>query len=123
MKKNLVVLGSGFGAFSCLKEINTKLYDVKVVSPRNHFLFTPLLASTTVGTIEFRSIIEPIRNLKHIHFYQAHCLSIDKQNNKVLCEDIDTKTTFELQYDILIIAIGETTNTSISRELKIMHTS
>lgn len=111
MKKNLVVLGSGFGAFSCLKEINCKLYDVKVVSPRNHFLFTPLLASTTVGTIEFRSIIEPIRNLKHIHFYQSHCVSIDKQNNKILCEDTDTKTTFEIKYDILIIAIGETTNT------------
>ena len=109
--KRIVVLGSGFGAFSCLKEINTKLYDVRVVSPRNHFLFTPLLASTTVGTIEFRSIIEPIRNLKHIHFYQAHCLSIDKQNKKILCEDTDTKTTFELQFDILVIAIGEITNT------------
>ncbi len=111
IKKSLVVLGSGFGAFSVLKEIDTAIYDVKVVSPRNHFLFTPLLASTTVGTIEFRSIIEPIRNIRDIHFFQAHCLSIDKPNNKILCEDTDTKTKFELQYDLLVVAIGEITNT------------
>ncbi len=110
LKKKIVILGSGFGAFSCLKSLNRNLYDVKVVSPRNHFLFTPLLASTTVGTIEFRSIIEPIRNLKDIHFYQANCLSIDKINKKVLCEDSDTKTKFELDYDVLVIAVGEVTN-------------
>lgn len=35
--------------------------DVKVVSPSNHFLFTPLLPSTAVGTLEFRAIQEPVR--------------------------------------------------------------
>jgi NADH dehydrogenase FAD-containing subunit len=35
---------------------------VTIVSPRNYFLFTPLLAGTTTGTIELRSIMEPIRN-------------------------------------------------------------
>jgi len=39
-------------------------YDVIVVSPRNHFLFTPLLASTTVGTLEFRTVMEPVRSIK-----------------------------------------------------------
>lgn len=110
MKKKLVVLGSGFGAFSCLKEVDTDLYDVKIVSPRNHFLYTPLLASTTVGTIEFRSIIEPIRNIKNVEYLQAYCYRIDKTNNKILCEDADTKTKFELTYDILVISVGEVTN-------------
>ncbi|MGH2576106.1 MAG: FAD-dependent oxidoreductase [Ignavibacteria bacterium] len=111
MKKNIVVLGSGFAAFSCLKKLDKNYYNVNIVSPRNHFLFTPLLASTTVGTIEFRSIIEPIRNLKHFNFYQAYCLSIDTGNKKVKCEDIHTQIKFELSYDILVIAVGETTNT------------
>jgi len=110
MKKNIVVLGSGFGAFACLKNIDNEIYNVKVVSPRNHFLFTPLLTSTTVGTIEFRSIIEPIRNLKHIHFYQANCTNIDIIKKTALCQDADTKTIFELPFDILIIAVGEITN-------------
>jgi len=31
-------------------------HKVTVISTRNHFLFTPLLPSTTVGTLEFRSV-------------------------------------------------------------------
>ncbi len=34
--------------------IDTDLYDVVLVSPRNHFLFTPMLPSTAVGTVEPR---------------------------------------------------------------------
>jgi NADH dehydrogenase FAD-containing subunit len=39
------------------------MYDVQVVSPRNYFAFTPLLPSVTCGTVEARSIVEPIRNI------------------------------------------------------------
>lgn len=38
------------------REINKDKYAVTVVSPRNHFLFTPLLPSTAVGTLEFRLV-------------------------------------------------------------------
>ena len=53
-RKKLVILGTGWASYAVLKNIDKKLYDVVVVSPRNHFLFTPLLCSTTVGTLEFR---------------------------------------------------------------------
>lgn len=111
MKKKLVVLGSGFGAFSCLKEADPDLFDIKIVSPRNHFLFTCLLPSTTVGTIEFRSIIEPIRNIKNAVYYQAYCSSINTPLNKIICKDYDTDKKFELEYDYLVISVGEITNT------------
>ena len=110
MKKKLVVLGSGFGAFSALKELDTNLYDIKIVSPRNHFLFTCLLPSTTVGTIEFRSIIEPIRNIKNAVYIQAFCSKIDETAKIIYCEDTDTQKQFTLDYDILIISVGEITN-------------
>lgn len=55
-RKRLVILGSGWGSYAVLRSIDKKQYDVIVVSPRNHFLFTPLLCSTTVGTLEFRYI-------------------------------------------------------------------
>ncbi len=110
LKKTIVVLGSGFGAFSCLKKLSPEYYEIKTVSPRNHFLFTPLLASTTVGTIEFRSIIEPIRNLKRVEYFQAYCESIDTRNKILHCEDAGSTGGFTLPYDILIIAVGEKTN-------------
>ncbi|KAG1347194.1 External alternative NAD(P)H-ubiquinone oxidoreductase B4, mitochondrial [Cocos nucifera] len=62
-KKKLVVLGTGWAGMSFLKNLDTSLYDVQVVSPRNYFAFTPLLPSVTCGTVESRSIIEPIRNI------------------------------------------------------------
>jgi NADH:ubiquinone reductase (non-electrogenic) len=111
MKKDIIILGSGFGAFSCLKKLDPEFYNISIVSPRNHFLFTPLLPSTTVGTIEFRSIIEPIRNIKHAKFYQSYCVSIDPKIKTIHCRDTDTSAEFDLSYDILVIAVGEVTNT------------
>lgn len=111
MKKKIIVLGTGFSAYRFLKKIDVKNFDITIVSPRNHFLFTPLLPSTTVGTIEFRSIIEPIRNIKGIEFIQSECISINLVNNKILCRNSDTMKKYELSFDKLIIAVGETTKT------------
>ena len=63
-KERLVVLGTGWGSASFLKDIDTSIYDVTVISPRNYFLFTPMLAGSSVGTVEYRSITEPIREVR-----------------------------------------------------------
>ena len=62
-KKRVVVLGTGWAGTSFLKNLDASLYDVQVVSPRNYFAFTPLLPSVTCGTVEGRSIVEPVRNI------------------------------------------------------------
>lgn len=64
-KKKVVVLGTGWAATSFLKNLKNSSYDVQVISPRNYFAFTPLLPSVTCGTVEARSIVEPIRNIVH----------------------------------------------------------
>ncbi len=111
-KPNLVILGTGFAAFSLLKNIDTNSYTTHVVSPRNHFLFTPLLPSTTVGTIEFRSIIEPIRTARMgIEYYQALCSGIDTTAQEVHCENAIDSKQFNLNYDYLVIAVGTVNNT------------
>lgn len=62
-KKKVVVLGTGWAGTSFLKSLKDPSYEVQVVSPRNYFAFTPLLPSVTNGTVEARSIVEPIRNI------------------------------------------------------------
>lgn len=62
-KEHLVVLGTGWGAASFLKNIDTDKYDVTVISPRNYFVFTPMLAGASVGSVDFKSITEPIREV------------------------------------------------------------
>jgi hypothetical protein len=63
-KSHLVVVGSGWGGFRLATDVDKNKYDVTVLSPRNHFLFTPLLPSTSVGTLEFRCVQEPVRTIK-----------------------------------------------------------
>jgi NADH:ubiquinone reductase (non-electrogenic) len=87
-KKTVVILGSGWASTSLLKAINTDIYNVVVVSPRNYFLFTPLLPSCTVGTIDIRSLVEPIRFItRHkstdIKVYEAECIDIDAENKLI----------------------------------------
>ncbi len=68
-KEKIVILGTGWGAASFLKEIDNSKFDVTVISPRNHFLFTPMLAGASVGTVEYRSITESIREVRNIRVY------------------------------------------------------
>jgi NADH dehydrogenase FAD-containing subunit len=55
-KPKVAILGSGWGGFNFGRHISKSKFDVTLISPRNHFLCTPLLPSTTVGTLEFRCI-------------------------------------------------------------------
>ena len=106
----LVVLGTGFGAFNLIKRLKGS-YAVTVISPRNHFLFTPLLPSTTVGTIEFRSIIEPIRHARReVRFLDARALSLDPRRRRVVAEGGIAHERFEETYDLLVIAVGAVSN-------------
>lgn len=111
-RKRVIVLGSGFAAITFLKRIDLRHYEVTVVSPRNHFLFTPLLPSTTVGTVEFRSIVEPIRQTREgDEFIQGTCMEVDLEKRNITCQSVDPSIQFTLGYDILIIAVGSWNNT------------
>ncbi len=79
-KQRVVILGSGWGGYNVLRSIDKKrwgiyvsylaqfffhwlsfLVDVTILSPNTYFNFTPLLAGTAVGTLEFRCTVEPVR--------------------------------------------------------------
>ena len=111
-KQKVLILGTGWSGYRCASDLDKSLFDVHVISPRNHFLFTPLLPSTAVGTLEFRAIQEPIRMIPDIHYYQAHVTSIDLRDSSVTCVDaFSDGHRFRLEYDALIVASGSETNT------------
>ncbi|MCJ1259655.1 NADH:ubiquinone oxidoreductase [Lignoscripta atroalba] len=114
-KKSLVILGTGWGAVSLLKKLDTENYNVTVISPRNFFLFTPLLPSCTTGTIEHRSIMEPVRNiLRHkkatVKYYEAEATKIDYEKKVVsINDDSEVKgdmTSTEVPFDMLVVSVG-----------------
>jgi NADH:ubiquinone reductase (non-electrogenic) len=88
---------------------------VTVISPRGYFLFTPLLPSCTTGTIESRSIVEPVRNfLRHkrtsVKFYEAEATKIDMAARVVrINDDSEIKgdiSQTEVPFDYLVVAVG-----------------
>ncbi|XP_055804649.1 external alternative NAD(P)H-ubiquinone oxidoreductase B2, mitochondrial isoform X2 [Solanum dulcamara] len=120
-KKKVVVLGTGWAGTSFLKNLKDPSYDIQVISPRNYFAFTPLLPSVTCGTVESRSVVEPIRNIirkkyADAYYWEAECIKIDPENKKVYCQsNLSTngngKEEFAVDYDYLIIATGARVNT------------
>lgn len=112
-KRTVVILGSGWGAVSFVKSLKKDIpFEVILVSPRNYFLYTPLLPGVATGAIETRSIVESIRRPiaeKGFKYYEAAATDIDAKNKIVTCRKANNE--FTLKYDYLITAVGAVTNT------------
>ena len=112
-KPRLVILGTGWGSVPLLKALNPGDYHVTVVSPVNYFLFTPLMPSAAVGTLEFRSLVEPVRriiNRVRGHFLKAEAVGVEFSEKLVEIAQVDAqgnKEHFYLPYDKLVIGVGE----------------
>jgi NADH dehydrogenase FAD-containing subunit len=101
------------------------------VSPRSYFVFTPLLNDAAVGTLEFRTALEPVRRKNSgVGFLQGwaddvnfaektvtvepsaldpdvgHALTGERQGNKSIQPAGHVVPTFKVSYDKLIIAVG-----------------
>ncbi|KAK0388774.1 hypothetical protein NLU13_5017 [Sarocladium strictum] len=115
-KPRLVILGGGWGGVALLKEINPEDWHITVISPTNYFLFTPMLPSATVGTLELRSLVEPIRRILarvRGHFICAKAEDVEFSHKFVEVSQIDSRgkeVRFYVPYDKLVVAVGSTTN-------------
>lgn len=133
-RPKLVILGTGWGSAATINSIDRDQYDITVISPRNSFLFTPLLPCTAVGTLSPTSVAVPIRQLTtykacsywqrlrymwrgylppRIQYLYAYANDIDPATKTLKChftgwgKDKD----FSVNYDQLVLAVGSKTNT------------
>lgn len=103
----LLVLGCGFGGFSLLSRLRKKRWDVTLLTPRNYFLFTPLLPSASSGSVEFRSILEPARRrLRGVQVVEGYAERVDWETRQVHCRAAVGPELFSLPYDYLVIGVG-----------------
>jgi NADH dehydrogenase len=112
-RPKLVILGTGWGAVSLIKNLKLEDYHVTVVSPSNQFLFTPMLPSASTGTLELRSLVEPVRKIVsriHGHFLKAMAVDVCFSEKLVEVEAVDSRgepVRFYVPYDKLVIACGQ----------------
>ncbi|KAK5008821.1 hypothetical protein LTR28_003463 [Elasticomyces elasticus] len=115
-KPKLVILGTGWGSVALVKGLNPDDYHVTVVSPSNYFCFHPMLPSATVGTLELRSLVEPIRRI--VARIRGRFLSASAEDVDFSAKLVEVsaqgpngeKENFYLPYDKLIISVGSITN-------------
>ncbi|KAL7432291.1 hypothetical protein ACHAXM_003038 [Skeletonema potamos] len=115
-RKTVVVLGSGWGAHALMKVANCNKLRIIVVSPSNHFVFTPMLASAATGTVEYRSMTEAVRSANGMieEYIEGKAVGVDVNKrtvtvrlNSLLDEYREVEPPeLELQYDHLVVAVG-----------------
>ncbi|KAK5719990.1 hypothetical protein LTR15_007263 [Elasticomyces elasticus] len=126
-RERIVVLGSGWAGFTLSRELDPRKFQPVVVSPRSYFVFTPLLASTSTGTLEFRTALEPIRSRRaKAQFFQGWADAVDLEKKTLSIEEAvedpmqqsdmtSAKTKdapkkkgkmFSMSYDKLTISVG-----------------
>ncbi|KAH5692304.1 hypothetical protein HBI44_163160 [Parastagonospora nodorum] len=87
-RERVVILGSGWAGFTVARTLDPSKFQAVVVSPRSYFAFTPLLASTAVGTLEFRTALEPVRSRRtKVDFFQGWADDVDFKNKSITIEE------------------------------------
>eukprot|EP00892_Ulva_mutabilis_P004213 jgi/Ulvmu1/2163/UM013_0006.1 len=113
-KPVVLVLGFGWAAHSLSKVIDVDRFDVVICSPRNHFVFTPMLPSSAVGSVEFRSLLEPVRLANpYVTYFEAEATRINIAEKYAVCETSSVVNTnvprkrFRVPYEHFVVGVGE----------------
>ena len=108
---DILIVGGGFAGFMCFRAIDRDRRQVALLTNRNHFLFTPLLPLAATGSVEVRSIVEPIRSFEkrpgEIIVGEAKDLDPENQIVRVQFEGDEER----VHYQTLVLAVGAATAT------------
>jgi NADH dehydrogenase len=116
--RKVLILGGGFGGVTVAQQLektfgNDPSVEVTLVSRDNYLLFVPMLPEVASGSIELTHILSPLRRLcPHTSIRTEVVRSIDLENRRVVTVHPSTRDEFELNYDQLVIALGNVTDLS-----------
>src|SRR5499433_4608775 len=118
----VVVVGGGFAGVTAALELARACAGVlpvhiTLLSERNFFLFTPMLAEAATGAVETRHVLHPIRPLCGawgVEFGEMSVEAIDLERRRVLARHSRSPLRQEIQYDRLIVALGARPNVAMA---------
>jgi NADH:quinone reductase (non-electrogenic) len=118
----VMVLGGGFAGVTTALELARQCagvlpVHVTLVSNRNFFLFTPMLAEAATGAVETRHVLYPIRPLCGkwgIEFGEMHVEEIDLERRRLVVRHHRSSVRQQVHYDKLVLTLGATPNVAIA---------
>src|SRR6185312_339508 len=115
-RTRVLILGGGFaGVYTALtlEKYRRKIPNLEIglVSKENYLVFQPMLPEVISGSIGIVDTITPIQRLcSHTTLYQREVESIDLANKTVTMSSGFRPHPYRLQYDHLVVALGNVTS-------------
>jgi NADH dehydrogenase FAD-containing subunit len=112
-KRRVILLGTGWSSLAVSKILDPDNFEVITISPRPYFVFSPMLVQSALGTVEYRSIVEPTRECNPTGTYiRGEVTDVLPERKEVVVEtSVDGKNSkLKMSYDHLIIGVGAQVN-------------
>jgi NADH:quinone reductase (non-electrogenic) len=113
-RPRVVIIGGGFaGVYTAqyLEKLAGDRIEIVLISPRNHFVFHPMLPEVISGSIGIMDVVSPIRRmLPRTELHVRHVEGVD-----FAARTVQTSTGFhphahEIAFDHLVLAMGSVTD-------------
>jgi len=117
-RETVVILGSGWAAHAFMKVADCSKLRIITISPTNHFVFTPMLASAAVGTVEYRSMTEAVRSANPLidNYIEGKAIDVNVRDKTVTVRlnpllectgvECDVQPEIIVSYDRLVVSVG-----------------
>ncbi len=112
----VVILGGGFAGVYTAKQIikhadPARPVDVHIVNRENYMVFQPMLPEVISGSVGIADTVSPIRRIvPKASLHMRDVESVDLENNTVTCSPGFRPKSLVLEYDHLVIALGNVTD-------------
>ncbi|MBK9175827.1 MAG: NAD(P)/FAD-dependent oxidoreductase [Flavobacteriales bacterium] len=111
----VIVVGGGFAGLEVVQRLAGKPYKVLLLDKQNHHCFQPLLYQVATASLGADSIGHPFRRtvgpMPNVAFRMAEVLRVVSEEKR-----LETNVG-DFRYDILILALGSTTNFFGNRQM------
>ncbi|KFA58377.1 hypothetical protein A9G48_01785 [Gilliamella sp. wkB18] len=115
--KKIIIVGGGAGGFELATDLGNKLgknqeVQITLIDKNSYHIWKPLLHEVATGVLDEQvdNIYYAAQALQHhFQFTQGAFTNIDRDNKQVVIVDSNNET-ISIAYDILVIAIGSTSN-------------
>ncbi len=115
-RTRILIIGGGFGGVYTAMTLEKLLkkdpsVEIALISKENYLVFQPMLPEVISGSIGLLDTITPIRRLcPNTNLYTREVESIDLENRTVTVSAGFRPHPVQLEYDHLVIALGNVTN-------------
>jgi NADH dehydrogenase FAD-containing subunit len=111
----ILVVGGGYvGLYTALrlqKKLSHGRAEIVVVDPQPHMTYQPFLPEAAAGSVEPRHVVVPLRRtLPHCRVITGAVTGLSHANKQASIAPVVGKT-FELSYDVLVMAAGSVART------------